>query len=315
MWINRVMLIVLDGRVPTTSLLQLSRLGQFSTNLAVVASLGTLLGAFLTPYRFPINAPLQRRILIAMLTGTMVFTVAIATFLPRERSFTSMLWISIGAAYMLALYVAMDGARWAKSIASRTATLAAAGMAFFALSALLFGRLRQNQSSLWQGVILQQLQYAGEAGYLVALMGSTALAVPLGPGRRNRMALALAVLTFVTTAIALYFASVFLRGDFALALQYSLHVSWLMDRASYLYVLLLCAGWSAALGALTATDRIRKSAARGIVLLICSGYAPRSPDRLVILVLSVLLIARSVIERAHEARRKGAEPWQSQEEN
>lgn len=300
LWLNRVMLIVLDGHVPTTSLLQLSRWGQFATNLAVVASTVTLLSALITPYRYATDTPLRRRIFVAGLTGIMIFTVARATFLPRERSVAAMIWVSIGAAYILAIYIAMEGARWAKSIASRTVTIAAASMAFLALGALVIERLSYSQSGFWQEVVVRQLQRAGEAGYLVALMGSTAFAMPLDRGRRDRLALALTLVTFVTTGIALFWASVHLRGDFALALQYALRVSWLIDQLPTFYVLVLCAAWSAALGALAGTDRIRKSAALGIILLICSGYAPRSPDRLVMLVLSVLLLARAVIERAHD---------------
>jgi hypothetical protein len=311
MWLNRVLLIVLDGHVPTASLLQLSRWGEFATNLAVVASLVTLLSAFVTPYRYATNIPLRRRIFVAGLTGVMVFTVARATFFPRERSVAAMIWVSIGAAYILAIYIAMEGARWAKSIASRTATIAAASMAFLALIALVIERLNFSLSGFWQTVVVRQLQRAGEAGYIVALMGSTAFAMPLGRGRRNRLALALTLLTFAITFIALSFASVHLRGDFALALQYALRVSWLVDQLPSLYILVLCAAWSAALGALVGTDRVLKSAALGIVLLICSGYAPRSPDRLVMLVLSILLIARAVIERTHNKVSKDTDSLQS----
>jgi hypothetical protein len=307
LWINRVMLLVLDGRIPNTDLILLSRWGQFATNLAVIASLVALLGALIELEPDDRAASLWRRIVIASLTGIVVFTVARAAFFPRERTTAAILWISIGAAYILAIFFAIDAARWARSIDARVTTAAAASMACLALGALVIDRYSYYQPSRWQGIAVYQLQRAGEVGYLVAILSASAFAIPRGRGRRERFALALAAVTFATIGSALCWALLHLRGDFTLTLQYALRVSWLIDQLPSVYLIVLCAGWSAAAGALLSADPTKRSAALGIILLICSGYAPRSPDRLLMHVLAILLLARAV-ERTRLQITKPSQP-------
>ena len=302
MVINRLLLIFLDGRIGSSSLLQLSRWGQLTTTLATLAALVAFVGALFSSANRSSQISLRRRMVMGGLTGILVFAVARSVVIPRERATAAILWIATGAAYILIVYVAMEGARWARRPVSRLVAIAAASMAILALGALVLERFNQYQLGGWQLVMVEQLQRAGEAGYLAVLISATAFALNWPRSRRDWFGHAVALLTFASTCGLCVWALLNLRGDVALVIAYALRGSWFIDRFPAVYLVVVCAAGSAALAASISSDSAKKAVALGIILLVCSGYAPRSPDRLLIYVLAVLQLARGVIINASRHR-------------
>jgi hypothetical protein len=250
---------------------------------------------------------LWRRMITGGLTGVLAFAVARALIIPREQVTAAVLWIATGAAYILALYIAMEGARWGRRAVARVIAIAAASMTILALGALVIERLNQLRLGGWRFLLVDQLQRAGEVGYLVTLCGAAIFALSRPRCRRDWFANAIALAVFGTTGGVCAWALINFRGDLILVLSYALRVTWLVDQYPAVYLVIVCAAISAAIGAASTTAPAKKEVALGILLLICSGYAPRSPDRLLIYVLGVLQLSRGVIIDAlwtHQPTRK-----------
>jgi hypothetical protein len=302
--VNRALLIFLDSRTPHSVLLELNRWGQFATTLAVIASLLAFLNATLGLANRSIPVPFLFRITAGALAVVLILIIGRAALLPGERTSGFLFWMATGAAHALGALIALEAARWARGFSLRATVLAAAGMAILALFALIVDYSRFFLLWRWQAVAIDQLRHAGEAGYLVTLVGGTVFVFGAIRSWRETVSLLVAALIFaVTSAIGLW-ALDHARGDFILAVHYWFRLTWLLDRHPAVYVAIICAAGSATVFAFAVRDEAKKAIAMAILLLICSGYSPSSADRLIIYVLAALQLAYGALMRIENMRKE-----------
>ncbi len=312
--INRFAIRALVGTLPHPALITLSRWGELPRNLAAVSGLVALTMALLSFLRTPTHAPVRRRLSIAGFAGIFLPTTALATLLPADRTSPQIVLFATGAANVLAVLLGVTAARRAAPVGIRAgvAVMAVSALsAFTALVVVLFEPLSQSRIGVLVALTLKGI---GEVGFMLTPLLVGVSVFPRGRTTRSRVALAVGVLAFAATAALGWWGMAELRADFAIVLYGAARVELWLEAAPAVYVLLFAAAVGIGAGALASGDAIHRQAGAGVLLLVASGYAARSPGRLLMTVLAVALLSRAclalgeAVAAARRAERRRDEP-------
>ena len=294
--INRVALRTLGGTLTHDELLVLSQWGHLPRNLAAIAGLVALTLALLAVLRTPMHAPVRRRLSIAGFAGIFLPTTALATLLPAERTSDQIVLFAVGAANVLAVLLGLTAARRPAPWGIRAGTALISVSAFFAFVALLVSVVEPLAHTAFGLAANAVLRRIGEVCFLIAPIAiGASLSTRRPRTTRDKVALAVGIVTFLVAACVGWWGLDELASDFGIVLYGAARVELFLESAPFLYVVVLAAALGIGARAVVASDPALRQAGTGLLLLVAGGYAARSPGRLLMTVLAIALIARSCI--------------------
>jgi len=304
--INRIVLRSWAGTFSREAFLQLDRWGTFSRNLAVVSGLVAL--AFcLTAYGSRRSGlPLSARIGIIGFGWAFVPIVAMMTFLPAAWTRTELVLVVAGLAHALILLLILAGIHW-RSTKAMSGALALLLVAFVSgilslIVSLIGGR------ALWEHTerLAFAFRWSGELAYL-AVPIALGFAVRI-PWREARGKWVLVVSALAAAGLAA--GMVVWRDSVEVDLTNLFYGAFRLDllaehNAIGWYALPLGIGWAVTAAATLSKDPTLRQIGAALLLLLCTGYAPRTPSALLLSVLAVALVSRAALATA--LRRRAAE--------
>ncbi|MGB9341352.1 MAG: hypothetical protein WCB63_19075 [Polyangiales bacterium] len=300
--INRVLILLGSDAWSTDTLVRLDTWGSFARNLSVVSAL-VALGFCLASLASPkTGLPFSARAGIASFGWVLIPIVTLMTFLPRAWTRPELVIVVAGLAHATILLLILAGMHRRSTRPVSVAlvlTLIASFSGIISMVVTLVGR-----RSYWEHTerLSNAFRWSGEMAYLaVPIAIGFAISIPWRE-LRGKATLTLSVLAaaVVTVAMAMWRHAV--GRDLPDLLYGALRLDFLPDRDFILYAIPLGVGAAVTVAAIMSKDSIRRQMGAALLLLLSSGYAPRTPSTLLMTVLGVALLARAGIALAQRQR-------------
>lgn len=304
--INRIVLRSWGDTFSREAFLQLDRWGTFSRNLAVVSGLVAL--AFcLAAYGSRKNGlPLSARIGIVGFGWAFIPIITLMTFLPLAWTRTELVLVVAGLAHALILLVILAGIHW-RSTKAMSGALALLLVAFVSGIVSLIVSLVGGRA-LWEHTerLAFAFRWSGELAYL-AVPIALGFAVRI-PWREARGKWVLVVSALAAAGLAA--GMVVWRDSVGVDLTNLFYGAFRLDllaerNAIDWYAVPLGIGWAVTAAAILSKDPTQRQIGAALLILLCTGFAPRTPSALLLSVLSVALVSRAALATA--LRRRAAE--------
>jgi len=304
--INRILLRTWASDLSREAFLQLERWGTFSRNLAVVSGLVALSFCLSAYGSRKSELPLSARIGIMGFGWALIPIVVMMTFLPLAWTRVELVLVIAGLAHALILLLILAGIHWrsTKAISSTLALLLVAYVSGIVslIVTLLGGR------ALWEHTarLAFAFRWSGELAFLaVPIAVGFAVGIPWR-GARGKSTLVLATIAALGVAAGMVAWRNSVGGDLTNLFYGAFRLDFLADKnAIAWYAVPLSIGWAVTVVATLSKDPTLRQVGAALVLLLCTGYAPRTPSALVMSVLAVALVSRAAVATA--LRRRAAE--------
>lgn len=283
------------------SLGRLDQAGAFAANLAAISGIIALGFVLLGFARRATWVGLLRRYVLASFSGIFLASMTVAVLFDRQRTTAQGVLFAFGAASVLTALMHGIAFRAVRGPVPRLLTANASFMAAAALCAQLLQLWSETKLSAWHLGALGLARTIGEVAYLAVLVTGALLALPERTTRRASLARSLGGVVLVASVAGLIAAEHALGKDYALILFQSQRVNTWVDTLPSLYALPLALACAGTVAGLIGGDALRRQGACGLLLLLCSGYAPPAPGRLLTLTLGLALLASVLVARAIEA--------------
>lgn len=296
--INRILIKLGHDTWSNDALLRLYRAGTFFLNLSVVAGLVVLVFCLVSYSSRRSGLPLSARAGIAGFGWILVPIVTMMTFLPLPMTRPELVLVVAGLAHAVILLLALAGLHWRSTsamIATLVLTLVASLSGLTSMIVQMVGR-----RFYWAQTerLANAFHWSGELAYwAVPLAAGFALAIPWRTAR-GKAALALSTLAAAIVAIEMGLLQRAVHDELPTFLYGALRLDLLPDRYSVLYAIPLGVGWAVAVSAALSKDAARRQLGAALVVLLSTGYAPRTPCALILTVVGVALLARTSIALA-----------------
>jgi hypothetical protein len=273
----------------------LNAAGNFSANLAAISGIIALGFALLGFARHATWMGIVRRFVLAGFSGVFLASMGIAVLFDRQRTTTESVLFAFGAASVLASLLHGIAFRAARGFSEHVLAASASLMAAAALLAQLLQLWSEHNLSASHLSALYVARSAGEIAYLVILVSAALVVLPERDQPLGRVARVVG-LALVPLAIGgLIAAESALGKDYGIVLYQSQRVSFWIDTMPRAYVLPLALGLAGSFAGLLGGTSAQREGACGLLLLLCSGYAPPAPGRLLTLTLGLTLLARAIV--------------------
>ncbi len=301
--INRVLLPTWAGELSRGTFLQLERWGAFPRNLAVVSGLVAL--AFcLSAYGSRKNGlPLSARIGIMAFGWAFIPIVVMMTFLPLAWTRVELVLVIAGLAHAMILLLILAGIHW-RSTKAMSSALALLLIAYVSGIASLIVSLAGGRA-LWEHTerLAFAFRWSGELAFLaVPIALGFAVRIPWQEAR-GKATLIVAMLAAVGVAIGIVVWQSSVGGELSNLFYGAFRLDFLAERdAIGWYAIPLGIGWAVTVAAILSKDPTRRQMGAALALLLCTGYAPRTPSALVMSVLAVALVSRAAVAVALRRR-------------
>lgn len=300
---NRILLRTWAGTLSSNAFQQLDEWGAFSRNLAVVSGLVAL--AFcLTAYGSRKSSlPLSARIGIVGFGWTFIPIVTMMTFLPLAWTRPELVVVIAGLAHALILLLILAGIHW-RSTKAISSTLALLLIAYVSGIVSLIVTMAGGRV-LWEHTerLAFAFRWSGELAYL-AVPIAIGFAVRI-PWRETwgKWTLALAMLAAGGVVVGMVAWQRTLGVDLTNLFYGAFRLDLLAERGAVAwYAIPLGIGGAVSCAATLSKDSTTRQMGAALALLLCSGYAPRTPTTLVISVLAVALVSRTALATALRRR-------------
>jgi hypothetical protein len=278
----------------------------YSLNLAACAGLIALTVGTLDLVRARDLTYLGRRVMLAVLAGILITTLAISTFFPSGYVNPQLVLLAAGALHTYVVQLSMTTLRAHTTLAGRTTVAFVAAASLFPLMSLI---VRHSEPmSRWpfahEGVA--SLHALGELAYLAAPVAAAFVVMPWSDdfeGRRARRAGAVAV---VFMAIVFGAASRIPDSLYGHVMYSTLRLEWALERASLGYAVPVSLAVGAATGALFSRDTRHRQGGAGLWLWLAGGYNPLTPARVFMAALAATLVCRAILGVGAAPRKKPA---------
>jgi hypothetical protein len=303
--INRIVLRTWADGLSREAFLQLDRWGAFSRNLAVVSGLVAL--AFcLSAYGSRKSAlPLSARIGIMAFGWALIPIIVMMTFLPLAWTRVELVLVIAGLSHALILLLILAGIHWGstKAISSALALLLVTYLSgIVSLIVSLVGA-----RALWEHTerLAFAFRWSGELAYLaVPIAVGFAIRIPWR-GSPGKWTIAASTLAAVGAGVGMMAWGDSVGGDLTNLFYGAFRLDFLAEQnAVGWYTVPWSIGWAVTAAAILSKDPPRRQLGAALALLLCTGYAPRTPSSLVMSVLAVALVSRAALATA--LRRKAA---------
>lgn len=301
--VNHILLRSSADTLSRDAFLQLDRWGAFSRNLAVVSGLVALAFCLVAYGSRKSGLPLSARIGIIGFGWAFVPIVTMMTFLPLAWTRVEHVLVIVGLAHALILLLILAGLHWrsTKAISSALALLLVAYVSGIVslIVTLVGGR------ALWEHTerLAFAFRWSGELAYLAFPMAvGFAVRIPWREAR-GKWTLVLSTLAAAGVAAGMVAWRNSVGGDLTNLFYGAFRLDFLAEHnAIGWYAIPLGIGWAVTCAATLSKDPALRQMGAALVLLLCTGYAPRTPSALVISVLAVALVSRVALACALQRR-------------
>jgi len=301
--IQRVLLRTWADALSRDAFQQLERWGAFARNLGVVSAL-VALGFCLFAYGSKRSGlPLSARVGVMGFGWALIPIVALMTFLPLAWTRVELVLVVVGLAHALILLLILAGIHWRSTVAISTALallLVSFLSSFLSLMVSLVGA-----RALWEhGERLAfAFRWSGELGYLaIPLALAFAVRIPLRSAR-GKWTLAAAALAATLVALGLAGWHAAAKGKLADLFYGAFGLDLFIEHGAVgWYAAPLAIGSAVGVAAMLSPGAKSRQVGAGLFLLLCTGYAPRTPTALIMSVLAVALVSRAALTQAWERR-------------
>lgn len=274
---------------------RLNDAGNFSANLAAIAGIIALGFALLGFARHATWMGVMRRFVLAAFSGVFLASMGIAVLFDRQRTTTESVLFAFGAASVLASLLHGIAFRAARGTAEHLLAGSASLMAAAALAAQLLQLWSEQTLSASHLSALNLARNAGELAYLAILVSAAVVVLPERSLPRGRIARVLAFFLVPLVIGGLVAAEGALGKDYGIVLYQSQRVSFWIDKMPVVYALPLALALAGSVAGMIGGTTAQREGACGLLLLLCSGYAPPAPGRLLTLTLGLTLLARAIV--------------------
>lgn len=301
--ITRVVLRSWPHALSREAFLALDRWAAFSSNLAAVSAIVALVFCLMAYGSRKSGLPLSARIGILGFGWAFVPIVTLMTFLPLAWTRVELVLVVAGLAHALILLLILAGIHW-RSAKPVSIALGLLLVAYLSGIASLIVTLAGGRS-LWEHTerLSFAFRWSGELAFLaVPFVLGLSLQVPWKKPR-GQVALIASVAALIGVAVALY-AWGNAVGESLPDLFYGAFRLDLFAEHGAIGWYGVPLGVMAAVGvaaSLSAQAEQRQLGA-AVLLLLCTGYAPRTPLSLLTSILAVALVSRVALALAHERR-------------
>jgi hypothetical protein len=297
--INRILLRSWEASWSREALVQLDRWGAFASNLTVMSGLVALGFCLATLASRRSGLSLSGRIGLAMFGGAFIPVVMLMTTMPRATTRPELVLMVAGLAHALMFFLILAGLRWRSAPALISILVLLLTATFCGLISLLVTLVGTQAFWAHTEQLANALRWCGEIAYLLLpIPVAFASGIPLHQ-RRGKLALVLGALLAMGWAFAMLYWRSSVGEDFATAVYGAFRLNFLPEDKVILYAVPLGAGWAVACAACLARAPERRLLGIALMLLLCAGYAPRTPTTLVISVLGIALVSRAALAVAH----------------
>lgn len=278
---------------------QVLRWSQFFSLTSAIACVIALPLSMVTPLRTNTTVAWSKRLSGVGFAAILLFVVIRAALLPREQTSGQHVFLALGAAHLLGL--SLTGAALLRS---RNALLRATLSAAFVMTlAAIIGQVlelfMQVNLSITQLQLSRTAHTIGELGYLFMLFGLAALLLAHNGDQRGAVArrLGLALIGMVGAALVLVYQRLGI-DTFGLLMYHAQHVRLLLEVTPLVYIVPITLAVASGLSGLLLHRPELHQVALGALLLVASGYCPRSPVQLAWFALGLSMLARASHARA-----------------
>ena len=298
--LNRLLVTLGHSAWSMETLRSLADAGRFALNLSVVAALVALGFALASLASRHSGLPMSARASLAGFGWVLIPIVTLMTFLPMALTRRELVLVVAGLSHAVILLLVLAALHWRSApalIATMVLTLVGALSGLAAMSTTMLG-----ERYFWPQTerLANAFHWSGELAYLAIPMAvAFALRVPVGTAR-GKLALGASALAAAAVAVGIALLSRAVGNDLATLVYGALKLDLFPDRLAILYAIPLGIGWAVTVAAALSKDSARRQLGVGLVLLLSSGYAPRTPGALVLTVLGVALLARTSIAVARQ---------------
>ena len=304
--INRILLRTWASSWSREAFYELDRWGAFSRNLAVVSglvALGFCLAAFGSRRS---GLPLSARIGIMGFGWAFIPIVVMMTFLPLAWTRVELVLLIAGLAHALILLLILAGIHW-RSTKATSSALALLLVAYVSGIVSLIVTLVGGRA-LWEHTerLAFAFRWSGELAYLaVPIAVGFAVRIPWRE-TRGKWVLVFSTLAAAGVAVGMVAWRRAIGVDLTNLFYGAFRLDFLAEQdAIGWYAVPLGIGWAVTSAAILSKDPTLRQMGAALALLLCTGYAPRTPSALVISVLAVALVSRTAL--AYALRRRAAQ--------
>ena len=300
--INRALVKLGHDAWSMQALIRLDQWGGFARNLSVVSGLVALSFCLVALSSRKSGLPLSARGGIAGFGWVLIPIIALMTFLPRAWTRPELVLVVAGLAHALMLLLILAGLHWRSTKATLTALVLTLVAAFSGIVSMIIALI--GNRTYWEQTerLSNAFRWSGELAYLaVPLVLGLAVSIPWRK-TRGKAALALSMLAAASVALAMVVWQRAAGRDWPTVLYGALRLDLLPDRHTLVYAVPLGIGWAVTAAAAISKDPARRQMGAALLLLLSSGYAPRTPAALVTTTLGVALLARAALAIAERQR-------------
>lgn len=304
--LNRILVKLGHEAWSMKELIELDRWGGFARNLSVVSGLVALCFCVVALSSRKSGLSLATRGGIGAFGWLLVPIVTLMTFLPRAWTRPELVLVVAGLSHALMLWMVLA----AMHQRSTKATLLALVLTLLASFSGLVSMVVQlvGNRVYWEQTerLANAFRWSGELAYLAVPLSLGLVVVIPWRRARGKVALALSVAAAAAVAVAMVAWRHAVGRDWPTALYGALRLDLLPDRFSLAYAVPLGIGWAVTVAAALSKDPVRRQMGAALLLLLSSGYAPRSPASLVTATLGVALLSRAALALAARRQAKAS---------
>ncbi|MFZ1865430.1 MAG: hypothetical protein WAU39_14485 [Polyangiales bacterium] len=301
--LNRVLVKLGHDAWSLKTLVELDQWGGFARNLSVVSALIALIFCLVVISSGKSGLPLPVRTGIAGFGWVLVPIVTLMTFLPREWTRPELVMVVAGLSHALILLLVLAGTHWRSTKATLGALVLTMLAAFSGVVSMIVTLV--GNRTYWEQTerLSNAFRWSGELAYLAVPLAVGLMAAIPWREARGKLALALSMLAAASVAGAMIAWQHAAGRDWPTVLYGALRLDLIPDRYTIVYAVPLGIGWAVTVAAALSKDSIRRQMGAALLLLLSSGYAPRTPAALTTTTLGVALLVRAalaIVERRRE---------------
>jgi hypothetical protein len=278
----------------------------YALNLAACAGLVALSVGALDMVRARALTYLGRRVMIAVLAGILVSTLALATFLPDGNVTPQLVLLAAGALHTYVVQIAMTVLRAQRSLAGRTTVALVAAASLFPLTSLIVRHAEPFSHWPFAHEGVASLHALGELAYLFVPVAAAFVVLPWGDDATGRGARRAGAVAVCCMAVLFAAAARIPNALYGHVMYSTLRLEWALERASLGYAVPISLAVGAATAGAASRDARHRQGGVGLWLWLAGGYNPLTPSRIFMTALAATLMCRAILSVGAEPNKRPA---------
>jgi len=293
-----------DGRIELLRVLQAA--ARYALNLSACAGMVALTIGALDIVVARDLTYVSRRVVLAVLAGMLVCTLALATFLPNGTigPQSQVVLLAAGALHVYVVQLMLATMRAETSLAGRTTVALVALASLFPLASLLVRHTEPMSHWAWAQAGVASLHALGELAFLLVPIAAAFVVLPWSDDVSGRAARRAGTLAVCGMAVLFGAAARIPNALYGHVMYSALRLEWALERASLGYAVPISLAVGAATAAVVSRDSRHRQGGAALWLWLAGGYNPLTPARVFMSALAATLVCRAILGVGAEASKK-----------